>query len=95
MHLAAHLIPTVERESIDFVDKTLNIWNQEVLVAGALVARILYEDEMMQIQKLYNEVGADPTAKEWLEKKGSHGKILFYVVRTQLDLQAIHISDSQ
>ena len=26
VQLAAHLIPTVERESIDFVDKTLNVW---------------------------------------------------------------------
>lgn len=26
IHLAAHLIPTVERESIDFVDKSLNVW---------------------------------------------------------------------
>ncbi|TPX34353.1 hypothetical protein SmJEL517_g03025 [Synchytrium microbalum] len=77
MHLAAHLIPTVERESIDFVDRTLTIWNQEILVVGALVARILYEDEMTSIQKLYPEVQSDPAAKEWMEKKGAHAMMSF------------------
>jgi hypothetical protein len=36
----------VERETIDFVDPTLNIWNQEVLCSSGLVCRILFETEM-------------------------------------------------
>ena len=51
-HLAAHLIPTVERESIDFNDKTLNIWNQELLCMGGLMSRIIYEDEMLRTSGL-------------------------------------------
>lgn len=60
--MAAHLIPTVsqnqnrfvysllyiqvERESIDFVDRTLLLWNQEVLTLSGKLARIVYENEM-------------------------------------------------
>lgn len=34
-HLSARFIPTVERESIDLVDKFVSVWNKELLwVAG-------------------------------------------------------------
>lgn len=70
--LAAHLIPTVERESLDFVDPTLNTWNQELLSMGGLLARILYEDDLEGIAKLYNEMQLDPESESWLQDKASH-----------------------
>ncbi|KAI8324847.1 hypothetical protein GQ54DRAFT_295847 [Martensiomyces pterosporus] len=45
-HLAAALIPTVERESIDFVDPALATWNKEILSAFAILCRILYDFEV-------------------------------------------------
>lgn len=42
-HLAGQLIPTVERESIDFVDQTLLFWNSELIGVSAVIARIVYE----------------------------------------------------
>ncbi len=35
----------MERESIDFVDRTLALWNQEVLSMCGVLSRIIYEDE--------------------------------------------------
>ncbi|KAJ1955696.1 hypothetical protein EC988_001741, partial [Linderina pennispora] len=45
-HLAAALIPTVERESIDFVDPALATWNKEILAAFAILCRVLYDYEV-------------------------------------------------
>jgi hypothetical protein len=42
-HIAAQLIPTVERESIDFYGKALSLWNRELL-AGLGVRRLLLHD---------------------------------------------------
>ncbi|KAF9328391.1 hypothetical protein BGZ91_001028 [Linnemannia elongata] len=42
-HVAGRFIPTVERESLDFVDKTLQIWNHELLSMAGLLSRALYE----------------------------------------------------
>lgn len=39
----------VERESIDFVDRTLSIWNQEILCTAGVLLRVVYEDEMKAI----------------------------------------------
>lgn len=77
IQLSAHLIPTVERESIDFVDKTLNIWNQEMLSMCGLLARIVAEDDLDSIVSLYKELTLDPTSEEWLQKKGNHNLVSF------------------
>ncbi|KAF9933479.1 hypothetical protein FBU30_005320 [Linnemannia zychae] len=83
-HVAGRFIPTVERESLDFVDKTLQIWNHELLSMAGLLSRALYEDELLQISNLYNEMiavhqkpdqpddEATATAREWLEKRALH-----------------------
>ncbi|CAG8499425.1 7450_t:CDS:10, partial [Scutellospora calospora] len=76
-HLAARLIPTVERESIDLIDKTLAVYNNEMLSLAGILSRILYEDEMNQISKVYKEIigsntNLDDTAREWLEKRSAH-----------------------
>ncbi|RHZ75365.1 hypothetical protein Glove_216g186 [Diversispora epigaea] len=81
-HLAARLIPTVERESVDLVDKTLAVYNTEMLCLAGILCRILYEDEMAQISKLYNEIvhssikseedEAIKASREYFEKKAAH-----------------------
>ncbi|CAG8505139.1 14702_t:CDS:10 [Racocetra fulgida] len=79
-HLAARLIPTVERESIDLIDKTLAVYNNEMLCVAGILSRILYEDEMSQISKVYREIvgsnaktdEATNSAREWLEKRAAH-----------------------
>ncbi|KAK5827481.1 hypothetical protein F5H01DRAFT_331562 [Linnemannia elongata] len=83
-HVAGRFIPTVERESLDFVDKTLQIWNHELLSMAGLLSRALYEDELLQIGNLYNEMiaahqkpdqpddEATATARDWLEKRALH-----------------------
>lgn len=48
-HLAARFIPTVERESLDFVDRYCARWNTELLAVAGYVARVTYEDEMQRL----------------------------------------------
>lgn len=77
-HLAARFIPTVERESIDFIDRYCAQWNNELLAVGGYVTRAVYEAELYEVGKLWNEkVGparpkeGDETAK-WLLDRGLH-----------------------
>ncbi|KAJ1972666.1 hypothetical protein H4R35_004548 [Dimargaris xerosporica] len=70
-HVAAHLIPTVERESIDFIDKHLKVWNENMLHMCALLARILYNDELSDIGQKFDRLVANgpmPTAGTIAEK---------------------------
>ncbi|KAJ1980690.1 hypothetical protein H4R34_002368, partial [Dimargaris verticillata] len=70
-HVAAHLIPTVERESIDFIDKHLKVWNENMLHMCALLARILYNDELDDISQKFDRLvanGSLPTTKRMAEK---------------------------
>ncbi|CAO3598362.1 unnamed protein product [Absidia cylindrospora] len=55
-HMAARFIPTVERESIDFADRYLSVWNKELLSVGGLLSRLVYNDEMDQVDALYQEL---------------------------------------
>ncbi|PKY51815.1 hypothetical protein RhiirA4_494733 [Rhizophagus irregularis] len=55
-HLAARVIPTMERELIDFAEQTLAEYNNEMLCLGGTLSRILYEYEMAQISNFYNEI---------------------------------------
>jgi hypothetical protein len=55
-HMAARFIPTVERESIDFADRYLSVWNKELLSVGGLLSRLVYNDEMDQVDMLYQEL---------------------------------------
>ncbi|CAI2168970.1 19326_t:CDS:10, partial [Funneliformis geosporum] len=82
-HLAARVIPTVERESIDLVDKTLSVYNHEMLCLTGILCRILYEDEMSQIANIYNEILRKPddhkkfTVREWFEERAAHALMHF------------------
>jgi hypothetical protein len=65
-HLAARFIPTVERESIDLVDKHVSQWNKELLWIGGYLSRLIYEIEMQEIQTLWSTTSV--TDKEVREK---------------------------
>ncbi|KAF9167525.1 hypothetical protein DFQ26_004297 [Actinomortierella ambigua] len=90
-HVAGRFIPTVERESIDFVDKCLQVWNHELLSMAALLSRVLYEDELAQIGSLYREMvlphlkdgqsldEATSIARDWFEKRALHALQAFQV----------------
>ncbi|CAG8705877.1 9435_t:CDS:2, partial [Ambispora leptoticha] len=80
-HLAARVIPTVERESVDLVDKTLAVYNEEMLTMAGILSRLLYEDEMSQIALMYRElIGSHShsdndvikASKEWLQNRAAH-----------------------
>ncbi|PCH38307.1 hypothetical protein WOLCODRAFT_96891 [Wolfiporia cocos MD-104 SS10] len=52
-HIAARFIPTVERESIDLVDRTVAVWNEELLYVGGFLSRAAYQIEMDKIRELW------------------------------------------
>ena len=58
-HIAARFIPTVERESLDFVDRYCAQWNSELLSMGGYVARAVYENELTDIGRLWTNTFAD------------------------------------
>ncbi|RGB27756.1 hypothetical protein C1646_630205, partial [Rhizophagus diaphanus] len=82
-HLAARVIPTMERELIDFAEQTLAEYNIEMLCLGGTLSRILYEYEMAQIWltkrfKSSNHANYTPTVqltsphRQLLEKWAAH-----------------------
>jgi hypothetical protein len=69
----------MERESIDLANKTLAEYNGEMLSLAGTLCRILYEDEMDQINRLYNEKINNETReedikpiRELFEKRAAH-----------------------
>ena len=83
-HVAGRFIPTVERENLDFVIRCLQDWNHELLSMAGLLSRMMYEDELAQIGKLYDktilphstsyesENEGTAKAREALEKRALH-----------------------
>ncbi|UZJ56469.1 hypothetical protein CBS101457_005789 [Exobasidium rhododendri] len=63
-HLAARFIPTVERESIDFIDRYCAQWNNELLALGGYVTRAVYEAELAEVGKIWNEKVGPSRPKE-------------------------------
>ena len=55
VHLAAPLMPTVEREAIDFVDPALREFNSELLEVAGILMRLALEHEMRRIGMLWEE----------------------------------------
>ncbi|KAI8902649.1 hypothetical protein BC833DRAFT_616580 [Globomyces pollinis-pini] len=72
IQIAGHLIPTVERESIDFVDKTLNFWNVELLSMGGLLSRVCFENELENINVLLKSMVLDDQSSGWFYQKVAH-----------------------
>ena len=58
IHLAAPLLPTVEREAIDFVDAALRDYNSELLEMSGMLMRLALEHEMGRIGTLW-DMGKD------------------------------------
>ncbi|KAI0371771.1 hypothetical protein BV20DRAFT_1016624 [Pilatotrama ljubarskyi] len=84
-HMSARFIPTVERESIDLVDRNVAVWNKELLYVGGFLARSAYEIEMEHIQQLWKEaasasapgVGIDPELQASLRARAIHALKFF------------------
>lgn len=80
-HISARFIPTVERESIDLVDRQVSVWNKELLWVGGYLCRFIYESQLATIRTLWDEAMKSQTApgeqmsattREWLEGKALH-----------------------
>ncbi|GAA5934189.1 hypothetical protein JCM3775_006930 [Rhodotorula graminis] len=74
--VGARFIPTVERESLDFQAKYVADWNRELLWAGGLLARTVYEHEMDDIERVWRRVGdkgeVDEATRRELEERALH-----------------------
>ncbi|KAG2339109.1 hypothetical protein BDR05DRAFT_1062316 [Suillus weaverae] len=80
-HMASRFIPTVERESIDLVDRNVAVWNRELLYVGGYLCRAAYEMELENIRMLWNEAASssntngfhpDPQLGDWLRDRFLH-----------------------
>ncbi|QRW13174.1 hypothetical protein RhiLY_12173 [Ceratobasidium sp. AG-Ba] len=84
-HVAARFIPTVERESIDLVDRNVSQWNKELLYVGGFLARVVYEIELNSISELWSgamgnnstEDDAAKTTRDWLQGRCLHALLFF------------------
>jgi hypothetical protein len=52
-HIAARFIPTVERESIDLMDRWVSVWNRELLYVAGFVSRTVYEIQMRRLGQMW------------------------------------------
>ncbi|TFK45667.1 hypothetical protein OE88DRAFT_1668942 [Heliocybe sulcata] len=59
-HMAARFIPTVERESIDLMDRNVAIWNKELLYVGGFLSRAAYTIELANIREVWNGLATAP-----------------------------------
>lgn len=55
IHLAAPLMPTVEREAIDFVDPALRSFNSELLEISGILMRLALEHEMGRVGIMWDK----------------------------------------
>lgn len=84
-HMATRFIPTVERESIDLVDRNVAVWNKGLLHVGGFLARFAYEQEMETVKKLWDEAAAadgpgglpDAELQAWLQARALHALKFF------------------
>uniref|UniRef100_U9UAW9 Sacsin/Nov domain-containing protein n=1 Tax=Rhizophagus irregularis (strain DAOM 181602 / DAOM 197198 / MUCL 43194) TaxID=747089 RepID=U9UAW9_RHIID len=63
LNLSAHVIPSVERESVDLVNNTLKDFNKEILNSAGILCSILYENEMNKIDEGFNVENMDQFEK--------------------------------
>ena len=77
-HLAARFIPTVERESIDLVDRHVSLWNKELLWVGGYLSRLVYEIEFQELQTLWVTTSVnDHAIRAKLVTRGLHALRFF------------------
>ena len=48
MHIHSHLIPTIERESLDLQDPHIAVWNKELLSMIGQIARFIYDRTLLE-----------------------------------------------
>lgn len=88
-HLAARFIPTVERESIDLVDRHVAHWNKELLWVGGYLARMIYELELQDLTTQWLKTGvADKAARAQILARGLHA-LRFFSFRTTTPSAAV------
>lgn len=68
-HLAAPLLPTVEREAIDFQDPTLRVYNSELLAVAGILMRLTLEHSMDLVGEEWKKNEPERKAFEESEKK--------------------------
>ncbi|KWU45472.1 hypothetical protein RHOSPDRAFT_28836 [Rhodotorula sp. JG-1b] len=77
--VGARFISTVERESLDFQSKYVAEWNRELLWAGGVLARTVFEAEMDEVGRL------------WKQAAGPTGTAVDAALRTQLEQRVLHL----
>ncbi|GAA5908053.1 uncharacterized protein JCM6883_004102 [Sporobolomyces salmoneus] len=71
--IGARFISTVERESLDFQSKYVSDWNRELLWAGGVLSRTVFEEEMSEIGRLWHSKPTpDVDAQKRLEERALH-----------------------
>ncbi|EPQ50196.1 hypothetical protein GLOTRDRAFT_141604, partial [Gloeophyllum trabeum ATCC 11539] len=63
-HMAARFIPTVERESIDLVDRNVAVWNKELLYIGGFLCRAAYMIELANIREAWDALPPEGDSEE-------------------------------
>ncbi|KAI0299353.1 hypothetical protein B0F90DRAFT_1810632 [Multifurca ochricompacta] len=84
-HMATRFIPTVERESIDLVDRNVAVWNKELLYVGGFLARFAYELELDVIKNKWEGAAVpdgpdglpDAELQTWLREHALHALKFF------------------
>ncbi|KAG6829550.1 hypothetical protein H0H92_004219 [Tricholoma furcatifolium] len=84
-HMAARFIPTVERESIDLMDRNVATWNKELLFVGGFLARAAYEIEMESVKSHWESSvplglpssAPDQQVETWLRSRSLHALKFF------------------
>ncbi|OAV92499.1 hypothetical protein PTTG_01164 [Puccinia triticina 1-1 BBBD Race 1] len=74
--VAARFIPTVERESLDLQAKYVADWNKELLAIGGILARVVYEGELKEIEGLWKNTD-DESKRSQLTLRGLHAMQFF------------------
>ncbi|KAH8916083.1 hypothetical protein BT69DRAFT_1356002 [Atractiella rhizophila] len=94
--MSGRFIPTVERESLDLSNKWVADWNRALLGVGGFLTRMVYEEDMKDIQRLWNEVGEDDDGpKEWLRSRGLHAlKFFSFKQSTPSSLVSLEIEEN-
>jgi hypothetical protein len=54
MHVHSQLIPTIPRENIDLQNPYIKIWNEEILISIGKIARIMYDQTILDTTQDYN-----------------------------------------
>jgi hypothetical protein len=85
----------VERESIDLVDRTLAVYNSELLSLAGTLCRILYEGEMSYIAQLNESTGTGERDIEWFENRAEHALTHFTFRESTPNAEVSKISESQ